>query len=402
MTAVQRNSMSKQNFDPIIQNQVDLLLFEEGSFSTLNWLLREGQLDYEDYQQWRKGQILHLEDNIKLSSVEIIANLKKVQDYAKALQLESEQQSYTSTDYQPLYFSSSAEKQRLFTTIYKPTSNRKQLDLFFDSAPACAESDAISAIAEARIKDIPGTLEKLKNFHPEKHQRFIQLLAFEKQIKTPKKSSKNKIKALLNEITPLAFDLLGRCTHDFITPLWHILSKEIKNQSFDSTSPQFHLSFTSFKGFQWKQVIHSIEKESNWHSQPILLFRYAEACFKLDKEGEGIAYWFSLFIQFPEEAQQSIKNTSNSILLLDWQSFLELDPELESNLFPAWMIMKKPALGKNPIMFEIACTVSMQLIRGLLCDTENEINEKAIHLRGKLKENSPILFEHYMRNNHET
>ena len=39
----------------IIHNQVDLILFEEGIFSVINWLLREGYLDFIDYRKWRNG-----------------------------------------------------------------------------------------------------------------------------------------------------------------------------------------------------------------------------------------------------------------------------------------------------------------------------------------------------------
>ena len=49
----------------LIQNQVDFILFEEGSFAPLNWLLREGHLDYNEYLNWRKGKSTYLEDYFK-------------------------------------------------------------------------------------------------------------------------------------------------------------------------------------------------------------------------------------------------------------------------------------------------------------------------------------------------
>lgn len=63
--------MSKQIQTDPIYNQIDLILFEEGSFSPLNWLLREGHLDYSVYQNWKKGQTGYLEDHFKTSNPEI-------------------------------------------------------------------------------------------------------------------------------------------------------------------------------------------------------------------------------------------------------------------------------------------------------------------------------------------
>ncbi len=59
----------------IIHNQVDLILFEEGKFSVLNWLLREGYLDYNDYQKWRNGENHYLADNFKAAIPMIIFDL---------------------------------------------------------------------------------------------------------------------------------------------------------------------------------------------------------------------------------------------------------------------------------------------------------------------------------------
>lgn len=51
--------------------------------------LREGHLDYGDYQKWRKGKSAFLEDHFKTPITEIIADLQRMQDYATALKLES-------------------------------------------------------------------------------------------------------------------------------------------------------------------------------------------------------------------------------------------------------------------------------------------------------------------------
>jgi len=116
---------------------------------------------------------------------------------------------------------------------------------------------------------------------------------------------------------------------------------------YDADKPQNHLSFTAFKAFQWQQVLSSIEQEKGWSLQPPLIFRYAESCFKLNREREGIEYWFRLFIRFSDDAERFIQQSCHRLMSTDWHSFAELDPELDSALFPAWVLIKKPALAKN-------------------------------------------------------
>jgi len=382
----------------IIHNQVDLILFEEGKFSVLNWLLREGYLDYNDYQNWRSGENPYLEDHFKVTTPAIIADLEIARRYAGKLKLESFCHSYTSVTNQTLHFCRSPAHEIIFTTDYEPAQDRLQMDLFFDSAPACAANDLIRAIIDKRGDDVLRLMSQLKSLAPEKHKRFACLLALEDELTLSRKSSDRKIKLLLQTVTPLAFDVLGQFAHDFLTPLWNKLSVEIADRHFDAESPEDHLSFTAFKGFQWQQVLSSITREADWIKQPVLLFRYGEACFKLNKELEGLESWFRLFLTFPEAAESVVESSCNRLLLSDWLHFNELEPELEPVFFPAWMVLKKPALAKNAFCIDCAGVgnMSLQLMCGLVGSKENGLNETIIKLRARLQQENPKLFVHYM------
>jgi hypothetical protein len=198
-----------------------------------------------------------------------------------------------------------------------------------------------------REDDVLRLMSQLKSMAPEKHQKFDRLLTLQNELTESRKSSDRKIKLLLQTVTPLAFDVLGQFAHDFLTPLWHRLSTEVADRNFDAGSPEDHLSFTAFKGFQWQQVLSSITRQAGWIKEPVLLFRYGEACFKLNKELEGLESWFRLFLTFPNVAETVVKSTCNRLLLDDWRQFNELDPELEPTFFPAWVVLNKPALAKN-------------------------------------------------------
>ena len=382
----------------IIHNQVDLLLFEEGKFSVLNWLLREGYLDYTAYQKWRNDENPYLEDHFKSTIPSIIADLEIVQRYAGKLKLEPSRHSYTSVANQTLHFCRITANELIFTTDYEPAQDRVQMDLFFDSAPVCAANDLIRAIIDKRENDVSHLMSQLKSLAPENHQKFDRLLALQNELTVSRKSSDRKIKLLQQTVTPLAFDVLGQFAHDFLTPLWHMLSAEVADRYFDAELPENHLSFTAFKGFQWQQVLSSITREAGWIKQPVLIFRYGEACFKLNKELEGLESWFRLFIAFPVVAETLVGNTCYRLLLSDWRLFNELDPELEPSFFPAWIVLKKPALAKNAFTLdcESVANASLQLMCSLVGCKKNDVNETIIKLRGRLQQQNPLLFVHYM------
>lgn len=385
----------------IIHYQVDLILFEEGKFSVLNWLLREGYLDFNDYQKWRNGETPYLEDHFKATVPAIIADLEIAQRYAGKLKLESFRHSYTSVSNQTLHFCRSPANELIFTTDYEPAQDRFQMDLFLDSAPACTANDLIRAIIDKREDDVFRLMSQLKSLAPENHHKFDRLLALQNELILSRKTSDKKIKLLLKKLTPLAFDVLGQFAHDFLTPLWHMLSVEVADRCFDAESPEVHLSFTAFKGFQWQQALSSVTRETDWIKQPVLIFRYGEACFKLNKELEGLESWFRLFMTFPKVAETVVESTCNRLLLSDWQQFNELDPELESTLFPAWVVLKKPALAKNAFAIDYlgVGNTSLQLMCSLLRSKETDLNETIINLRARLQQQNPKLFIHYMATN---
>lgn len=386
--------MFKHKLNHIIQNQVDLILFEEGCFIPLNWMQRSGHLDSTVYLNWKEGRFEYLEDGFITPTAEILSTLEDIQEYASIQKLASYKNSYTSVTSQALHVCRSSANEHFFTTIYEPAQDRMQMDLFFDSAQAITVSDLIRAIVDKHSARIEDLLIKLEYSDIDKHHQFTQLLAYEKEIIQGTATCEKKI-VLIQEMTPLAYDLLHRFTHDFITPLWHKLSDDIRGLTFDSNAPDIHLSFTAYKGFQWQQVMESIKQEQNWIKHPILIFRYAEACFKLNREQEAIVHWFNLFIQFPLEAELFIKKGCSQIFMSDWQAFTELDPELESSLFPAWMVMETPALAKNALVVEKNTNQPLELIKNLVSISENKLN---VDLRIRLQKISPALFVHYMKN----
>ena len=380
-----------------IHSQFDSIVFEQGSFSAIPWLLRVGHLDHADYDSWRNGGEGFLEDYFKTPLAEIIANLKLAGDYAEKLNMDATCQPFTSIGQKTLTICRSQVNEIILTTFYQPAEKRVQMDLFFDSAPILAAQDLTRAIVERRGNDIPNLMEQLESLSPETYSSFEQLLAQQEQL-CHYPTTQSKIECLLNTMTPMAFSVLGQFAGDYLTPIWQQLSLEISGRPFDAESPQDHLSFTAIKAFAWREVLVAIEGEKGWQRQPVLLYRYAEACFKLNREAEGLASWFRLFMLFPESAERIVDSTDNFLLRSDWHYFNELDPELDAIFFPAWTVLKKPALAKLKVNIdeENIGHDALRLINSLILCAGNDIDETILRLRSKLRNQNPSLFSHYM------
>lgn len=380
-----------------IQSQFDSILFEQGSFSAIPWLLRVGHLDYADYDSWRNGEGGFLEDYFKSPLSEIIASLKLARDYAEKLNLEAVCQPYTSIEQESLTICRSQVNEIILSAVYQPRENRVQMDLFFDSAPILATQDLTMAIVDSRKNDIPSLMARAKLLAPETYSSFERLLAQQEQL-CHFPTTKTKIECLLATMSPLAFSVLGRFAGDYLTPIWQQLSLELSGKPYDAESSQDHLSFTAFKSFDWREVLVAIEAEDSWYRQPVLLYRYAEACFKLNREAEGLASWFRLYMLFPESAERFVNGTDNFLLITDWRNFNELDPELDAVFFPAWTVLKKPALAKLKLSVdeENIGHDAFQLICGLILCAGKDIDETTLSLRSKLRNQNPSLFSHYI------
>ena len=384
--------------DRIIHNQVDLILFEEGRFSTLSWLLRESHVDYRDYQKWLNDEIDYLENHFKTPRDTIYSALEKVQDYARKLKLESHIQTFTSLTGQKLHISHCPEHELIYTTIFEPQRNRLQMDLFFDSSPACTMADLAKAIINNNQDEISLLLKQLQAIDPQQYRRFRQLLCYKNELASTIEDHSSKIALLENQLSPLAYQLFGTMAQDYLTSLWRILSFELAELNFNADSPKSHLSYTAFKGFQWQQVLDAIERETDWQKQPVLLFRYAEACFKLHHELQSLENWFRLFIFFSDSAARFIGNTCHRLLSNDWLDFQTLEPELQGIFFPTWVLLKKPPLATYSFVLtgRSPGVEAFQLVRKIVSDSHSGLSEPDVQLRILLKQQYPEIFTHLL------
>ncbi len=382
-----------------IRNRVDLILYQQGRFVPVNWLLKEGCLEYRDYQRWLAGDVEYLQNCLATPLRDIITDLHRVAEYAQLLRLRPEHIDYTSTAGNKLYCCRHADNEALLTTAYSPASERVQLDLFFDSSPACTANELITAMLAGQQRQMQILLERLRSVDAEKYQRFRKLLAVREELLNGFSEDAGEEIALLEQrLAPLAYELLGEFGDALLIPLWQKLSDKYAGRPFNPAAPKSHWSYTALQGLQWRAVITAVEREKEWRKQPLLLFRHAEACYKLRREAEGLTGWFRLLLFYPETAAKLISGTGNRLLHQEWRKFQELDPEMSVEFFPSWMLLKKPALAKTVAGFSTGTEgcAALQLIATLLSAPPGQVVEDTIKYRAALRKLHPALFDHYM------
>ncbi len=420
----------------VIQYQVDQLLLEQGEYQPLEFLLQEGRLSYNDYEAWRSGALDYLDEALFGDPEHIQQQLMQAEDYLQQRGWQAETISYstwrnkeTQTASQamshqksaPLCFSANHTLNRCFHQRYRKPQTQPQLDLFTD-APATNQVNGITlALINLDSAEARRLLERLCDTAPD-HVRLGELerlVEAAEGLHTAVSDVACDMQILQETLIPLAESLLGKDSRDLLILLWRRLSIALQDQPYQPSKPELHLSYTASQAMDWDAVRQAVEQAPHWQTNPVLLLRHARACdFLHQKPAAALLSWFKLCWQFPEQAD-AIESSSDYALRQQWITFLELDPELPSPSFPAWLLLNKPGLirllpepgsksDENKLALE--CPASYHTLYRLQHNRirtrtehgneEDLKREKAEHntmaLRAQLKRQNPVLFHHFI------
>jgi len=335
--------------DKQAREAVDRLLFEQGVYTPLELLLAEGRLLYADYEAWRGGQSEYLDDLLFGDREQSYDLMKRAEAYARALGLAVETQRYVSWGAQQghsLGFSSASAPDRCFHTGYRKGDDALQLDLLMDSAGVTLANGIIRALIQRDEVEARRLLDRLFETDPGHRQLggLERLVAASPE--SPVEDAALELLRLQRELCPLAEELLGPGARHFLAPQWRRLSRALLDVDFDPDNPEIHRSYPSLRSEDWGQVIASVEAESNWKEQPVLIRRHARACGRLHLDSQALSGWFRLCWRFPDQAA-FIGSEAEPEWRRYWQRFLELDPELPNRDFPAWTLIDQPGLASR-------------------------------------------------------
>jgi len=163
---------------------------------------------------------------------------------------------------------------------------------------------------------------------------------------------------------------------------------------------------------QWKAVRRAVEQEPRWHTDAVLLLRHAQACDQLHQQAAALASWFELCWRFPAQGD-ALASIGNHELRRQWTAYLDLDPELPVQSFPAWLLLGKPGLtrilpdpdnhsrdARGTEVGVTACPASYRTLFRLQHDRVQARAERktddTMALRARLKQQDPVLFQHFL------
>ena len=391
--------------DKTIQQAVDRLLLEQGAYSPLELLLAEGRLLYADYESWRAGESEYLDEFLFGDVQQSREFLGQGAAYALDLGLIAETFSYAKwggSEDRKLRFSPDTQFDRLFHTRYHKSAEIPQLDLFMDATGVTLVNGICVALKERDTAEARRLLERLFDADPGNSQigDLELLVRAAEDLCHPVENVTAHLHTLQQELSPLASDLLGSGSRDFLAPFWQRLINALQDAPFDAEKPEMHASYPAMQLEAWGQVQRSIELESAWTEQPLLLRRYAQASGRLQQNERAACCWFRLCWEFPHQAD-AIGREAEPVWRHRWQRFLGLEPELANQDFPAWSLLEQPVLASR--LADEDCLNEVEVPEDYLVTADLVVAGAAavpvadqIADRKRLKELNPDLFTHYL------
>ena len=388
--------MSEPLSDTGLRALVDWLLLEQGRLDPFELLLAAGMLAYEDYEAWRMGRLPDMQGAIGAAPGEAAGLLERAAAYAQGQKLAStplEHSGWGSLD-QPLRIGTDADLTRGCAVVFAPRADRHQLDLFHDSSALLLEEEIRRALAERRTDAAREQIARLMAQDP----RHRHLRGFLRLIETVDGVGSGTPKSRLREletVEPLARELLGFRARDFLAPLWSDLADSLAGHAFNPGSPRLHASFAWAGAGRWEAVREVVEQEHDWRTHPVLLLTHAEACWRRRDAAAAWRDWLWLCWEFPFEAERALASPTfpDQRLANLWKRFGDADLELETEDFPAWLLLADagtsvavPAESAPPDDRGEAYGLLHRLVRG----------DEAISVRRELAETHPCLLRLYL------
>ena len=393
--------MKGKQHDRNLQQAVDRLLLEQGVYTPLELLLAEGRLLFADYEDWRAGQLGYLDELLFGDPEQSRALLQQAAAYARALGLQAE-----TLVYPPwggganLPFSPQVEFDRLFHTRYHRPDTVPQLDLFMDSGGSSLVNGIEQALIGRDHLEARRQLDLLFETDPGHNQlgSLERLVEAAERLPMPLDDAAGELHRLQQELGPLALDLLGSGSRDYLAPFWRRLLETLWQRSFDPVHPELHGSFVALQLEDWDLVQQAIEDLADWRAQPILLRRYAQASGRLQQPERAVCCWFRLCWEFPDQAD-AIGHEAEPLWRQRWRRFQELEPELPNRDFPAWTLLVRPGLHER---LQLAgCLDGLEppqdyrVVADLVAAPGASVSD-LIEQRKRLKVSNPALFDHYL------
>ena len=278
--------------------------------------------------------------------------VERTNSWVRALEFAAETVALYGTDDNAgaeLTASSDSRLDELLHTEFRPAADRVQLDLFLDTSETTAVNAVVDALAMRDAATAEARLHQLAKLNPS-HWSINEATALIQALRTPAPEDHAQAVARLDTMErnwlPAACAILHARARDFLTPLWRDLGQGLEGLLFDPTQPRSHASWAYLKGHDWKNVQRTVHAVPDYHDEPLLLRRLAEAEWRLRNRRSAMMLWFNLCWQAPEHFEEVIEAADfpDAMLKKAWHAAQDddLEPPITTVWFPAWVALVEP------------------------------------------------------------
>ena len=337
------------------QTVVQQQLAEHGACSPLELLLATNQLDYDDYQAWRRGERATLDDAL-VEGVGAARQLaERLQDWAQGLNLQQHAVALYGIDDNAgteLRASRDARLDQLLRIEFHRAANRSQLDLFLDTEESAAVSDVVAALASQDAKAAKARLAHLRKLNPH-HWAVADASTLIDALHTAPPHADDagdRLTRLESRWLPAASAVLRSKARDFLAPMWRELGAALEGAPFEASQPHRHAAWAYLNGLDWANVRQSVRNTAGYRQQPTLLGWLAEAQWRLRDSKGALAGWFALCWQAPDYFAKLIGEAQFPAAALknawDAATDADIEPPITAPWFPAWVVLEVPGTAR--------------------------------------------------------
>ncbi|MBF0422491.1 MAG: hypothetical protein HQL73_05810 [Magnetococcales bacterium] len=395
---------------------VERLVQERGQLDPIVFLQEMGFVSKPGLAAWRQGQVDCLQEVLQGDPQRIDACLRQAARMARTLGLAPKTvdacRTHLDGQRQGLRVDTAGDpgREALYTTHYQRPKDHHggvQMDLFLDTPETLLVNDLIQAIARHDLMTATELCQRLRSENPENgilEDLPPLIAAIELGDELPQQPLQ-ALERLHNEILPCSRQALGALAKPFLKPIYRRLDRAFVGFPFDPAHPDAHRSWTLERLENWRAMAECILLEENWTRQPVLLYRRAQALFRLKRLGACWQVWATFFWAFPPLAPTFLEKCQDRDLLRLWHGFIDLDLEVRvtPELFPVWMALAQPQWWSDNDEWPEdqddlpGQTVFLLLVELLRAENDPPSTSDSLSLRRKLKETSPAAFELFMK-----
>lgn len=328
-------------------------LSQQGRFCLVDWLLADNVLFYADYESWRYGQRDNLDDVLQLDNDALLGLIVEANKHCNSLGLVAEVQAYHRWDSDRdtvLSISEDEYKNQQLSQLWMRPQDQPQLDLFMDNSAQMAENALLDALAGRQFQPAQTQLESLSELNAEcsrlgGYQDLINygLHMVDNPIIDPDALDAER-QGLIEEVSPLALDVLGRLARDYLSFAWRRLADGLMPLAFDPTRPGYHASSALLEIPDYAAVVACLKNDDNLFQQPLLLERLALGLNALHKDENALVIWCLMMEVDASYTETALDRLRAHKVNTFWQDFWELNDDWPCELFPAYLLARRPSL----------------------------------------------------------